>query len=166
MDINWLVNGLTALVPMVMGFIWYHPKVFGTAWMKAAGMTEDSMKGANMAVIFGVSLFLSFILALSLNTMVIHQYGFYQVFMDEISTNNISTELKSLMDQYETMSEGKFRTFKHGALHGAMAGIFIALPILGTNALFERKGWKYILVNVGYWTVTLAIMGGIICQFA
>ena len=80
--------------------------------------------------------------------------------------HTISPELQSLINQYEIMSEGKFRTFKHGALHGTMAGIFIALPILGTNALFERKGWKYILINTGYWTVTLAIMGGIICQFA
>ena len=40
-----------------------------------------------------------------------------------------------------------FRTFKHGALHGTIAGIFIALPIIGTNALFERKSAKYIFIN-------------------
>ena len=43
------------------------------------------------------------------------------------------------------------RTFGHGALHGIMSGIFVALPIIGTNALFERKGAKYILINSGYW---------------
>ena len=56
-----------------------------------------------------------------------------------------------------------FRTFKHGALHGTIAGLFIALPIIGTNALFERKSAKYIFINSGYWIVTLAIMGGIVC---
>jgi hypothetical protein len=55
-----------------------------------------------------------------------------------------------------------FRTFKHGALHGFFSGLFIALPILGTNALFEQKGWKYILINVGCWTITLALMGGLL----
>ena len=25
---------------------------------------------------------------------------------------------------------------------------------------------KYVLINVGYWTVTLALMGGILCQTA
>ena len=35
----------------------------------------------------------------------------------------------------------------------------------GTNALFERKGFRYIAVNAGYWILTLMIMGGIICQF-
>lgn len=56
-----------------------------------------------------------------------------------------------------------FRTFKHGALHGTIAGIFIALPIIGTNALVERKSAKYIFINAGYWVVTLAIMGAIVC---
>jgi hypothetical protein len=56
-----------------------------------------------------------------------------------------------------------FRTFRHGVFHGILAGIFIALPIIGTNALFERKSTKYILINAGYWIVTLGVMGGIIC---
>lgn len=58
-----------------------------------------------------------------------------------------------------------YRTFKHGALHGAMTGIFIALPILATQAMFERKSLKYVLINAGYWIITLALMGGIVCQW-
>ena len=46
--------------------------------------------------------------------------------------------------------------------HGFLGGLFIALPILCTNALFEQKGWKYIWINAGYWIVTMTIMGGII----
>ena len=60
----------------------------------------------------------------------------------------------------------RFRTFGHGALHGTMIGLFVVLPVMGTNALFERKSLKYVAINVGYWIVTLAIMGGILCQFA
>lgn len=40
MDINWLVVLGTAFIPMVTGFIWYHPKVMGTVWMKEANLTE------------------------------------------------------------------------------------------------------------------------------
>jgi hypothetical protein len=65
------------------------------------------------------------------------------------------------MDNFGT----DFRTFKHGMLHGAIAGLFFMLPILATNAMFERKGFKYIAVNAGYWILTLMIMGGVICQF-
>jgi hypothetical protein len=45
-------------------------------------------------------------------------------------------------------------------------GLFFALPVLGTNALFQHKGFKYIVINVGYWIITLALMGAVICQFA
>jgi hypothetical protein len=37
---------------------------------------------------------------------------------------------------------------------------------MGTNALFERRSWKYIFMNVGYWALSAAIMGGIISAFA
>jgi hypothetical protein len=151
-----------AIVPTFTGFIWYHPKVLGNAWMQATGLTEEKIKGANMAVIFGVSFVLSFMLSVILQTVVIHQMHFYSALMNQLS----DPEVKALFDMLMEKFGKEFRTFKHGALHGAIAGIFIVLPVLGTNALFERKGWKYILINVGYWTVTLALMGGIISQWA
>tara|TARA_B110000091_G_C13629440_1_gene396476 strand:- start:583 stop:726 length:144 start_codon:yes stop_codon:yes gene_type:complete len=47
-----------------------------------------------------------------------------------------------------------------------LAGVLLALPILATNAMFEAKGFKYIAVNAGYWIISLALMGGIVCQWA
>ena len=58
-----------------------------------------------------------------------------------------------------------FRTFGHGAFHGTVAGILFALPVLGTNALFERKSFKYIAVNAGYWIVTTALIGGVLSAY-
>ena len=40
-----------------------------------------------------------------------------------------------------------------------------SFPILAINAMFERKTVKYIAINTGYWVVTLALMGGILCQW-
>ena len=54
LHINFIAVLVAAIVPMIMGFIWYNPKTLGTAWMKAAEVTEEKMKGANMAVIFRV----------------------------------------------------------------------------------------------------------------
>ena len=31
-----------------------------------------------------------------------------------------------------------------------------------TNALFEMKSAKYVLINVGYWILTFALMGGLL----
>jgi len=53
-----------------------------------------------------------------------------------------------------------------GVLHGLMTSVFVFLPVIATNALFERKSWKYMLLNFGYWAVSAMIMGGIISAWA
>ncbi|MFN8337892.1 MAG: DUF1761 family protein [Saprospiraceae bacterium] len=34
--------------------------------------------------------------------------------------------------------------------------------MMAVNALFERKSWKYIFLNVGYWGICAMLMGGVI----
>lgn len=148
---------VAAISALVVGFIWYNPKVFGNAWMQAAGMTDEQVKGGNMAKIFILALVFAFLLATALPGIVIHQMGVFSLVGGDPSVALPSYE--ALMADYG----GAFRTFKHGALHGVLTGVLIALPIIGTNALFERKGAKYIFINAGYWIVTLGIMGAIIC---
>lgn len=150
-----------ALIPTVVGFIWYNPKVFGSAWMAAADMTEEKMKGANMAVIFGVSLVLSVMLAVS-----VHFNSIHQAHLDSLFNGMTDEGTLGYLENFKATYGELHRSFKHGVIHGVIMGLFFALPVLGTNALFERKGFKYIAVNVGYWIVTLALMGGVICQFA
>ena len=148
---------LAAVSALVVGFVWYNPKVFGTIWMNEAGLTEESMKGANMAKIFVLAFIFAFLLAMTMMQMSIHQTGALSLVGGDPS--------KALPSYAAFMADygNHFRTFKHGALHGVLAGVFVALPILGTNALFERKSAKYILINAGYWIVTLGVMGAIIC---
>tara|TARA_R110000868_G_scaffold173829_2_gene410219 strand:+ start:6824 stop:7303 length:480 start_codon:yes stop_codon:yes gene_type:complete len=156
MEMNFLAILVAAISALVVGFIWYNPKVFGNAWMKAAGMTEEQIKGGNMAKIFVLAFIFAVLLSMSLMPIVIHQMGAYSLVQGELG---ILPSYGAFMADYGDA----FRTFKHGAFHGAFAGIFIALPIIGTNALFERKGAKYIFINSGYWIVTLSVMGAIIC---
>lgn len=164
-ELNWLAILVAALVPTVIGFIWYNPKVLGTTWMQAAGMTEEKMQGANMGLIFGISFVLSLMLAIAMNSVVIHQMHLGSILLSEPGFGDPASEVGKMMEEFMAQYGNNFRTFKHGALHGAIAGFFIVLPVLGTNALFERKGFKYIAVNVGYWIVTLTLMGGIICAW-
>jgi len=166
LEINLKIIVLAALIPLVIGFIWYNKKVFGTAWMKAAGVTEEDGKGANMVLIFGLTFVFSFFLAFSMQFMVIHQFHLYSIWANDPTMNQPGSEINNLITEIMTRWGHNFRTFKHGALHGTLGGIMIALPILGINALFERKSLKYILINAGYWIVSMALMGGIICQWA
>ena len=48
-----------------------------------------------------------------------------------------------------------------GASAGLLAAIWVALGI-ATVALFERRSWRYILINGGYWIVSFVVMGAII----
>lgn len=160
MEINFLALLLAALSTLVVGFIWYNPKVFGTIWMKESGLTEEKMKGANMALLFGLSFFYAFLISTVIQMLVIHQMGAISMIggFTEISTAKPS--FSTFMADYGTT----FRTFEHGAFHGLITGIFLAIPLVGTTALFERRSWKYILISGGYWTVCFMIMGGIICS--
>jgi hypothetical protein len=159
MEFNYLAILVAAVVPIVLGFLWYNPVLFGNVWMRESGMTEEKMKGGNMAVIFGVSIILSLLLAFFTQFSVIHQTGAVQMIGGDPAVDGILPSFQAFMDDYGTA----FRSFKHGALHGLLMGIFIVFPIIGINGLFERKSWKYIFVNTGYWTVTLTIMGAILC---
>ncbi|MGB0891259.1 MAG: DUF1761 domain-containing protein [Flavobacteriaceae bacterium] len=165
MKFNILMVALAALVPLVMGFIWYGPMLFKNAWMKEVGFTDESMKGANMGLIFGLSYVLSFLLAFLMQTLVIHQFGASSTLMGEPGFAEGTGEAFTYFQDFMAKYGDRFRTFGHGALHGGLLGVFIVLPVMGTNALFERKSFKYVAINVGYWIVTLAIMGGILCQF-
>ena len=55
MEINWIAIAVSALIPLVIGAIWYNPKVLGKAWMQASGVTEEQVQSGNMLVIFGLT---------------------------------------------------------------------------------------------------------------
>ncbi len=157
MEMNFLALLVAAVVPIIIGFLWYNPKVFGTTWMREAEMTEAKMKSGNMPLIFGLSLLFSFLLAFFMQMLVIHDVAA----MGMVANNLDSETYKAFIAEHG----GNFRTARHGFLHGIMASLFFVFPILAINAMFERKSWKYIFINFGYWAITIGIMGAIICAW-
>lgn len=157
MEINWIALLLAALSTLVVGFIWYNPKVFGTIWMKEIGMTHDENYKPNMALIFGASIIYAFMISMILQMLTIHQWGALGMVGGDAS--------KALPSYAAFMADygDHYRTFKHGALHGFMTGLFLGLPLIGTSALYEKRSFKYTLISGGFWIVCFTIMGGIIC---
>ena len=166
MEMNYLVFLGAAVIPMIMGFLWYGPMLFQNAWMKEMGFTEEDLQGGNMLKIFGLSFLFSLMLSFSIQMLVIHQWGVFSTLAGEPGFAQQTGEAYDTFTSFMGTYGDRFRTFKHGVLHGVLTGLFIVLPIIGTKALFERKSFKYIFINVGYWTITLALMGGVICQWA
>lgn len=133
---NFIAILIATLIPMIIGFIYYHPKVMGKAWMQSLGITEESLKKGNMAIIFGVSLLMSFMLSFFL--------------------------LINVDGPGQEGPIGQFDTFKHGAFHGFLIALTVAMPVMVTNGLFERKNAKNMIINVIYWVITISLMAGVI----
>ena len=57
---------VAALSTFLIGGLWYSPAVFGKAWMRENGFTEESLKNSNMVKIFGLAFLLGLIAAVNL----------------------------------------------------------------------------------------------------
>jgi hypothetical protein len=163
MHLNFTAILISTFIPLTLGFIWYHPKTFGNAWMKEAEVSEEKLKSRSMALIFGLTLLLSFFLSFAMQYMVIHQMHMYSIFANDATMNDPNSEIGMMLKNFMEKYGNNFRTFKHGLFHGIISAITLALPIIGINALFERKSFKYVAIHIGYWAITLGLMGGIIC---
>lgn len=68
-------NLLTILVAAAIGFlvggVWYGP-LFGKAWQRESGLSDDELKSANMAKIFGITFLLSLLSAVFLGHLLAH----------------------------------------------------------------------------------------------
>jgi len=159
---NWWLIFVVGAVPLITGWIWYSKKMFGNAWMKATGFDPATAKPVNMALVFGLTYLFGVMLTSQLMGIVIHQMGVYSIVAD---TPDAITNPESPFNTYINAYGHNFRTFKHGVFHGVLSSIFFVMPIISIIALYERKGAKYIFVHVGYWALTLGLMGGILCQW-
>jgi len=154
-----LILLLSSFSSLLLGFIWYNPKVFGNIWMRESGVSEKKIKRGNIALTMLASFLYAFFISFILQYLVIHQTG--ALGMIGGNESKALPSFANFMSDYGTA----FRTFKHGALHGFITGLFFCLPVIGVGALHERRSWKYTLVAGGYWVITCMIMGGIICQW-
>ena len=119
---------VAAVLPFVLGGLWYSPVMFGNVWMKENNLTGEDLEKGNKAKIFGLSFF--FFLLMSANLA-----GFLA---------SPDTDLP------------------FGMLAGFLAGfgwVALSLAVIG---LFERRSWKYMLINGGYLVVAFVLMGTVL----
>ncbi|MBK6860536.1 MAG: DUF1761 domain-containing protein [Saprospiraceae bacterium] len=137
-QLNMMAIGVASLIPMIMGFIYYHPKVMGNAWMNANGFSQESLGNGPKPIWYLVALVLSFLFAVK--------------FAVEVTGPG-----------QDVAPDGhSYVTFQHGMAHGIVNTIMIILPIFGTLSIFEKRSWTWAFINVGYWGLCLIIMQGIL----
>lgn len=64
-NVNWLAVIVAPLLGFVIGGIWYGP-LFGKAWMRATGITEEQARAGNKPKMFGTVFLLNLVAAFSL----------------------------------------------------------------------------------------------------
>lgn len=71
-QMNWLAVIGAALAGFVIGGLWYGP-LFGKVWQRESGLSDEKLKSANMAQIFGTA----FVLNLVASFILGHVLGTY-----------------------------------------------------------------------------------------
>ena len=64
-SINWLAVLAATVSSFMLGGLWYSPMLFAKPWQRAAGLSDETLKAGNPAMIFGGS----FVLALLASVM-------------------------------------------------------------------------------------------------
>jgi hypothetical protein len=128
-----LQNIVAALIPMILGMVWFHPKVFGTAWMEGARLKAEDAQRANMPLLMGVGFLMALIISLYLKSYALYHEG--------------------------TPADC---TFTHGMFHGAMIGLMVGIPTMISSSLWEMKSLKFYLIQIAYWVIAYAMMGGLL----
>ena len=133
-EINWLAVALATLASMVVGSVWYTPKVFGGVWMKLAKLSpKDLEKGGWTPIV--VSIVTSAVLAFVLAHFTYLAYEFYKADYGFLATALITA-------------------------FWAWLG-FVGLRFL-THDAFEGRPFKLTALNAAHELVTLMMMAVVI----
>jgi hypothetical protein len=136
--VNYWAVIVSAIVAMVLGFIWYGP-LFGKQWMKLMGISRESMKKTdNMWVLY----LLQIIGVLLMVYVLSHSLVFTSRFFGHLTP---------------TLQDGLMVAF------WSWLG-FIAPVTLGT-VLWEQKSWRLWFLNNAYQLITLLIAGMILASW-
>lgn len=164
-QVNFYVLFITALFPLILGAVYYNPNVLGRAWMDAAGITEEHVRGGNMiktillSYLFG--LFLSYILFI----FGVHQVGIYQLFLHEQGLTEPGSEINTVVSNFMNDYGDRHRTFGHGVVHGIELMVMMSFALIGISCLHERRSLKYMWIHLGFWVICGSLMSGVLCAF-
>jgi hypothetical protein len=63
MDVNWIAVVLAAVSAFMVGGLWYSPLLFGKAWQRLNGLSDEQLAGRPMGVVFGLAFIASLVAA-------------------------------------------------------------------------------------------------------
>lgn len=140
-DVNIVGVVLAAIAAFIVGMAWYSPMLFGNQWSKELGWTEKQMKEMKKkgASKMGKAYATHFIGGVLMAYVLAHVIGF-------------------ATDGYAQVMDG--------VVSGFWMWLGFVVPLLSGAVLWEGRSKKYYMINVGYYLVSLVVMGAIIAWWA
>jgi len=161
-QVNFYWLFITAAFPLVIGYLYYKPSVFGEALRSA---TDETIKKRSPIMKYGLTylfgLFMSYIIFL----FAVHQSSVYQLFLHESDLLQSGTELNTYVTEFMDRFGARHRTFGHGVIHGVEITLLMGLGMLGVSTLYEGRPMKYLWIHLFYWLICGALMGGALCAW-
>ena len=103
---EWLPSLIAALSAFIAGGLWYSPVLFGKAWQREAGISDERLAKSNKLMIFGVSFLLCLVAAVAFSMVIGTEPSFFMALHSGIGVGlawvatslgvNYLFELKSL----------------------------------------------------------------------
>ena len=160
MDLNFTASFFIAFVPLLLAAVWYRHGSLPLKWAKVSEISNPLKMGPlKILIAFAFSFFLVY----GHINLVIHQTGFYELFLTDILQGN--AESKQIAENFLAEYGQKHRHFWHGVFHGVINAFAFALPFVGFYVFLENKGWRELVLHFSYWLLTSMLIGGLISEF-
>ena len=77
---EWLPSLIAALSAFILGGLWYSPLLFGKAWQREAGLSDEQLARSNKPLVFGVSFVLCLLAAIAFSMVITPEASFFMAF--------------------------------------------------------------------------------------
>ena len=140
-DLDWLAFALAVLVNLVLGFLWYNPKLpTGAAWAKATGMAPDHKPTAKQ---MAKALVLAVLGAVFIMVVLAHTFVAYR-------------------DAYRLDQPGYDLTLGDGLTGALFVWLGFFVPVLWAQQAWENRPWSLFFVHAGYYLAVLLVAGALL----
>ncbi len=123
---------MSALSALLIGSLWYHPKIFGTAWLRLVNISPKDLEKRKKYM--PLLMLVSFIMFLCVAFMV---------------SIIISVDISQIISN---------TVFDQTILNALLIWISLVVPVLLWSVFWEGKSIKLFAINAGYWLVVLYAM--------
>jgi len=89
----------------------------------------------------------------------------FQLFFMDPELINSNSEYTVFINEFMGKYGNRHRSFGHGMVHGAEAGLIFGLALLGITSLMQNKPLKFIWIHLGFWILCCSLMAGLTCTF-